>query len=94
MELGASQVPPPLLLWRAMSEFLRFYIGERVRRKRERGEAIAPTVLANEIVADLPNYRHMKKRISALVLEIATSINRAEIIAQFVKRGRAREPLP
>jgi hypothetical protein len=83
-----------ILRWRAMSsEFLRFYVEERVRRKRAQGEAIAPTALANEIAADLPNYRHMKKRISALVLEITTAINSAEIAAQFVKR-RGREPLP
>jgi hypothetical protein len=36
----------------------------------------------------------MKKRISALVLEIATAINGAEITAQFGKKRRGREPLP
>jgi hypothetical protein len=76
------------------SEFLRFYIEERVRRKRERGEAIAPMALANEITADLPNYRHLKKRISALVGEVAIAINSAEIAAHFGKKRRGREPLP
>jgi hypothetical protein len=77
-----------------MSEFLRLYVEERVRRKRERGESIAPMELANEITADLPNYRHLKKWISALVVEIATAINSAEITAQFGKKRRGREPLP
>ena len=72
------------MLWLAMlSEFLRSYVEERVRRERKEGKAIAPTALANEIAAELPNYRHMKKGISALVLQIATAINGAEITAQF-----------
>ena len=78
------------LLWPAMSDFLRFYIGECVRRKREQGEPIAPATLANEIVASLPNYRHLKKRISAIVLEKAIAMNSAEITGQFVKRPRRR----
>jgi hypothetical protein len=76
------------------SEFLRFYVDERVRRKRERGEPIVPTSLANEIAADLPNYRHLKKRIAALVLETAIAINSAEIAALFVKKRRGPSLLP
>jgi hypothetical protein len=84
----------PLFAVAVMSEFLRFYVEERVRRKREQGEPIAPAALANEIAADLPNYRHLKKLIKALVLEMATAMNCAEITAQLVKRRRGREPLP
>jgi hypothetical protein len=71
-----------------MSDFLRLYIEERVKRKREQGEPIAPAALANEIVANLPNYRHLKKLISAKVLEITTAMNSAEIAAQLVRRPR------
>ena len=73
-----------------MSDFLRFYIEECVRRKREQGEPITPATLANEIVASLPNYRDLKKRISAIVLEKAIAMNSAEITGQFVRRPRRR----
>jgi hypothetical protein len=73
-----------------MSDFLRFYVEECVKRKRQQREPIAPTALANEIVASLPNYRHLKKRISAIVLEKTIAMNSAEITGQFVKRPRSR----
>jgi hypothetical protein len=69
-----------------VSEYLLLYVEERVRQKRELGKAIVPTALANEIAAELPNYRHLKKTISVLVLKTAQALNCAEVTGQFVKR--------
>jgi hypothetical protein len=71
-----------------MSEFLRFYVEEHVRRKRDQGEPIEPAALANEVTGRLPNYRHLKKQIAAIAVEMAAAMNSAEIVAQFVRRPK------
>jgi len=71
-----------------MSEFLRFYIEQCVTRKREKGEPIEPSAIANEVAGKLPNYRHLKKRISAIAVEMAAAMNAAEIAAQFIRRPK------
>jgi len=65
-----------------LSKLMRFQIEERVRRQRAQGP-IDPMTLASEITAALPNYRHLRKQIVALVLKTATAINCREINAQF-----------
>jgi hypothetical protein len=73
-----------------MSEFLRFYVEEHVRRKREQAEPIEPAAIANEVTRKLPNYRHLKKRIAAIAVEIAAAMNSAEISAQFIRQPKGR----
>src|SRR5690242_17196612 len=69
-----------------ISEYLQLYIEERVRQKRELGKGIVPAALAEEIAAELPNYRHLKKPIAAWVIKTAKALNCAEITGRFIKR--------
>ena len=77
-----------------VSEYLLLYVEERVRQKREQGTPIDPTALAGEIAAELPNYRHLRKRIAGLVLKFATALNCAEITSGFVKNRRRHAQVP
>src|SRR5262245_14274007 len=71
-----------------MSEFLRFYVEEHIRRKRDQGEPIEPAALAKEVIGRLPNYRHLKKQIAAIAVEMAAAMNSAEITAHFGRRSK------
>jgi hypothetical protein len=66
-----------------MSEFLRFYIEQCIQRNREQGKPIDPATLAKEVIQRFPNYRHLRKRIVAMVVQMAMTMNSVEIAAQF-----------
>jgi hypothetical protein len=52
------------------------------------GRPIEPAALANEVIQKFPNYRHLKKHIASIVVQMVAAMNSAEITAHFRRPKR------